>query len=287
MLCAPPSTVPREAVEQGAILPLVCSLLRPRLGDAPGDVPVHHRPQGDVGQEEDRGVENVDKQNIGYRESKRNRNYMHHRGTLLHAQSHKLVVDMAFVGHEGIAPTADAVNHHTYDIQQRDHQERERYDNGAGNSRVFDGIVLPELYGEDSQQQSYCQRARVAHEYLAPAPHLAEDVEVEERHQSAQGRRRQQCIQPPLKHHKHEAESDEGYDAQPRRQPVDAVNEVQGVDDVDYPQHRERHGHINRQIVDAEQPVQVVEVQPRRHNQNGAQHLEEELDSVAAPRDRP
>lgn len=61
--------------------------------------------------------------------------------------------------------------------------------------------------------------------------------------------------------YKQKTKSTEGYDADTGCQPVNTIDEVDGVGDEDNQQHGERNTDEGGNLVDAQQPVEIVDVQ--------------------------
>ena len=80
------------------------------------------------------------------------------------------------------------------------------------------------------------QAARVAHEDFPTVLGISENIVIEERHQHAQCGERQHGIYILVKHEESQTVKQAGDTAQPGSQPVNAVDQVNSIDDENHDQ---------------------------------------------------
>lgn len=253
------------------------------LFDQLTDPEVHQYPKDNIGNQHHVDIGRAGQNQVEQHEEDINGQNGAHGRAVAHAQGQELVVDMGLVRQEGTLVPADTAQHHPQHIEAGNHQHGEGHHQRLRHVAHTHHAAHAETDGQNCENQTDGEAAAVAHENLAPVFGFAEDIEIEEDGQRAQGRcghHGKQFVEPQ---HKETAEEEKGHHAQPRRQAVDAVNQVDGVDDEDNEQHRQRIGHPLRQLVHAKEAVQVVEIYSRSHDETGTEELEEELHPVAHP----
>ena len=171
-------------------------------------------------------------------------------------------MNVRLVGHEGAAAAAHATQHHAQHVEAGHHEECEAQHQGVrlaadahGRGVVGLRAVHAEPYSGKAQHKAHHLRAGVAHEYLAVLLRVAEHVEVEEGHQRAQHGGADGGGHVEAVGVEHAGQEEQGHDAQPRGQTVDAVDEVDGVDDEHQHEHRQRLAYPPRYLPDAEEAV--------------------------------
>ena len=201
-----------------------------------------------------------------------------------HAQCEELVVDVVHVGQEGVLAVAQAVDHDADDVEAGDDNQGEGHDEGVGDAYAFArlaGAGHAELHDESAEHEADGLAAAVAHEYLAAALGTAEDVEVEEGQERAEGGKGDGGVGMDAGAHEEAAQEEEGYDTEAGGEAVDAVDEVDGVDDVDDDDCGERHADGLGEGVDAEKAVEVVNPHAGGYNHAGTDGLHGKLCLVA------
>ena len=199
---------------------------------------------------------------------------------LVHARGKKLVVDMPLVGVEDRGVVLQS------DDDDAEHVECRHDEQAVGEGKthflvwhggaeehdaVFAvgdevGAAHGKLYGEEAEHEAKGEAAGVAHEYLQSFLWLAEDVVVCVSQQNAHQSGYEDAVDVELYAVEPVDKSREGYERQSRCQSVDAVDEVHGVVDERYAEHRERRANPERYRPDAEKAVEIVDIQPRKRH---------------------
>ena len=243
---------------------------------------VQQRPRHDVDDEHQRVVEPVYRQEVEGAEAGGHQQDGDHGRAGREAHGQELVVDVVLVRQEGVPAVAHAVQDDAYHVQRRDQQHAEGHQHGraAGlGQRV--ARVHAVAHGEQAEQVAQHQAARVAHEDFPAAGGVAEDVVGEEGDEHADADESHQGVDPPVVPDEQAAEHGQRHHAQPGGQPIDAVDEVDGVGDEHHQHQREGHADEGREHVDAEEPVEVVDVEPGEGEHQRGEQLHDELLGVA------
>lgn len=246
-----------------------------------GDEDVHRRPCRHIEQEQGGDGYMMYGEYIDQGKGECDAEDSHHGFALGEAERDKLMVDVVLVGHERAFAVAHAVHHHTHHIEHGDYQEGESNDYRSGYDGFFGRVVHREADSQYAQQQADGERTGIAHEYLPSSLYLTKYIIIEEGHQYAQGGEREGGVEPPAQLGEHTSERQEGDAAQSRCQPIDAVNQVNGIEDEHDDKGGEGHGEPCGYLVESEQPVEIVEVKPGTDQDDGAGYLHHELGTVA------
>jgi len=137
------------------------------------------------------------------------------------------------------------------------------------------------LYAEETEHDADGEAARVAHEYLAPFFRLAEHIIIIKRHEYTQSGEGKHGIEILVEPDEGYAIEQEGDAAQPGGQSVDAVDEVDGIDDEHRNENGEGDADPRRHGMDEQHTVKVGQFHSARHQHNAADYLDEELGTVA------
>ena len=164
-------------------------------------------------------------------------------------------------------------------VEAGDDQRREGQHGGLEVYDVTHGCGV-ELDAEDAEDEADGQRPRVAHEYLGVLVDVAEDVEVEEGDQHAERGEREDGQVVAAQVEERDAVYGRGYGAEARGQAVDAVYEVDGVDEEHYDDGGEGIAYPGRELADAGGSGKGVEPAPARKQQDGAYYLYHKLGAV-------
>ena len=184
------------------------------------------------------------------------------RMALRHPQGNEFMMDMVLVGSKRRFPVAQAMKHHPHHVQHRHHQERKSDHDTAGKKAVFDGIGFAEGYRHCSQHHADGERTGISHKDFPTAMYLSEHIIIEERNQDAQSGKGNKGVHPPMQAYEQAAEGKESYHAQSGSKTVDAVYQVDGIEDIDDDEYGERHTDVAGYLMDAEQTVEIVEIEP-------------------------
>ena len=208
----------------------------------------------------------------------------HHRLAGREAHLQELVMNMRLVGHEQRPSVARTAQHHTHHVQTRHHQHAERYQHRTAlHPQQHIRLVHAVFDDKKAQNKSQRQAARIPHENLAPHVGIPEHVVREERNNHPHRHERQHGIAPHLEMHEQHPEHQQCHHAQPRRQSVDTVNQVDGIGDEHHQQHGQRNAHRLRNEINAEKPVETVDIQARQRKHGRRDNLHQKLPAVAHP----
>ena len=194
----------------------------------------------------------------------------------------ELVVDVVLVRQKGVLAVAHAVQHDPYDIQRgyEQHAEGHQYWRSADFCRRVAGVhAVPHC--EEAEQVSQHQAARVSHKNLAATGSITEDVVGEEGNEHANADGGHEGVDPPVGMDEQSAKDSQGHHAQSGGQPVDTIDEVDGVGDEHHQHDGEGHAEERGHSIDAEEAVEVVDVQPGEGKHQRGEQLHGELLGIA------
>ena len=195
-----------------------------------------------------------------------------------HACAHQFVVDVVLVREEWVAAVTYAAHEDPDNIKQRYRQGREDDDTDIMEIRIPDRMGLPEMQHDKAEGIAEGQWAGIAHEHLVPT---TEDIIAEERYEHTEI-----CYGEHSPHDiaRHDTEDDGDKERDARQtwgETVNAVDEVDGVRDIDDKECRQRHANPERDTVDIEYMLEGCYPQPADAQQHGSAYLHHELDPVA------
>ena len=198
-----------------------------------------------------------------------------------HAGAQQLVVQVPLVGQEGIPARLQPAEHDADDVEQGDDERGE----GQHHARVVAAGRLrggtAQVDGQQAEDVAQRQAPGVAHEELVAALRVAEDVVEPEGDDHAERGEGQQDEGVAAGRGVQDAQHGQGDAAQARGQPVDAVDQVDGIGDEYDDEDREGHARPGRQGVEPGQSAHGVEPFARKDHQHGGEHLHGELVAVS------
>lgn len=109
---------------------------------------------------------------------------------------------------------------------------------------------------------------------------IAEHIVVEKRHERPQPGKRQQTELRATQHIEDDRIEYHGYSTQSRGKPVDAVDEVQGIDDVDHQDYRHQIGYNHIDFFKSEHPVERHQPNAGSREKNGGDNLADKFGAV-------
>lgn len=220
---------------------------------------MHQRPQHHIEQKDEVDVNQGSQPQIEEGKEGGNEENGNHGGTMAHAQGKELVVNVGFAGHEGVAMASDAPDHHTDDVKAGHHEQREHHDQRIKPEGVGHAGMHAETHGQQAENQTDGLTAAIAHKDFTPHLGAPEHVVDEEGHEGAERGKREDGIGPVSAKTVEAAQKEQGYHGEAGGQTIDAVNQVDGVDDKHQQHGGKGHAHPGRKLVHAEKAVQVVE----------------------------
>lgn len=245
---------------------------------------IQQRPERDIRQQHQRVVHVADGHHGKHEEACRHQLDGHHGPAGRETHRQKLMMDVRLVRQEQRLPVARTPQHHPHHVQTRHQQHTERHQQRVVlQRRQHHRVVHAIAHHEETQDEAQRQAPRVAHENLAPHLRPSEHIVREERNDHPHRHESQHGIYPLVQLHEEHPEHQQRHHAQPRRQSVDAVNQVHRVCDEHREQHCQRNAHRRRNHAQTEKPVEVVDVQARQRNHRRRQNLNHELPPVAHP----
>ena len=197
------------------------------------------------------------------------------------AHVHELVVDVGLVWQERILVAAHTAQNHTDNIQARYQQDAEG--NHDRSTLGLEGVVAYVHAVFDNQEAEDVAQGKatgIAHENLIATLGIAKHVVDEEGDEHTHADEGGLGIEPQVVLGKEDAEGTQGYDTDAGGQAVDAVDEVDGIGDEDHQQHGERNADERSNLVDAQQAVEVVDVQAGDREEGRGDNLNLELVAV-------
>lgn len=198
--------------------------------------------------------------------------------SLVHGETHahEQVVDVSLVGGKHFFVVLEAEQGHAHHVDAGQEDQRD------GGEQGFFAIagVLPAAHlvldGEVGNDEADEQAACVAHEYLVSA-YAAKEVEDEETQYAAAQTDRQQHVEGGTKLVEEPCEDEQDEHGQTGGKPVDAVDEVHGVDDEQDAEDGEGVAQPEGEFVETEEAVQVVNHHVAGWEHHGCCHLHGEL----------
>ena len=242
---------------------------------------MHQRPQHHIEQKDEVDVDQGSQPQVEQGKKGGNEEDGDHGRAVAHAQGQELVVNVGFVGHEGILMAPDAAEHHTHHIETRHHEQRKDHHQRIEGKSADTAVVHTETDGQQSENQTDGLAAAIAHKDFTPHLGAPEHVVDEEGHEGAERGKRENGIGPVAAKTVEAAQEEQGNHGQTGGQTVDAVDEVDGIDDEHQQYHRKGLTHPRRKLVHTEEAVEIVEPNAGKDNQDGTNQLGEELGLVA------
>lgn len=234
---------------------------------------VQTQKQGDVDAGNEPGVETDEEE--GYQEDGQ------HGGMRRKAGMQQLVMEMVLVGQERALVLAQTV--HDY----ADHIEQGNDEGGKGDNHIFiaatgmSGVDNGEMNNEKAQHIAQHKATGIAHEYLVAALCVAKHIVEPEGDEDSQRGKSQLGIDVLLAPDMHKTQSKEGDAAEAGSQTVDAIDEVDGVGDINHDENGDEDAQQRGQFVDAENAAQGVNPRMGNYKQRGCNDLHQELIAVA------
>lgn len=220
---------------------------------------------------------------VADREKDRNRDDENHRHLLRQSQREELVVDMVLVRHERVVAVADPVDEHPDDVETRYEQRRNRHHHRIDSPRL-DMCRQPHLLdAEETDDKAQREASGIPHEDFRLVRRPAEHIVIEKRQKYAQSRKGYHGIDILLIEEERHAVDQEDDHAQPRRQSVHPVDEVDGIGDEGHGEYGQQEAQHPRKGVYPQQPVEVFNHQPAGHQQDRADNLGDEFLPVLHP----
>ena len=239
---------------------------------------VQQRPNHDVYHEQQRVVHPIGQEQVQHAEAGGHQKKGDHGRAGSEAHRKELVVDVGLVRKEGVLALAHSAEHDTDNVQRRNHQHAEGYqDRGTGSVRRGRTREHAVFHGQQAEQVAKHQAARVAHENLTAALRLAEHVVGEKGDEHADGNEGDQAVNPKAGIHEQCTEHGKRDHAQTGGQAIDSVNQVDGVRDEDNQEEGQGDAEKGTDGINPEQPVEVVDVKPGKGEHQRGQQLDQEL----------
>lgn len=190
-------------------------------------------------------------------------------------------MDVVSVWQERVLAVAHPVQIDTHHIEAGDYERRVGQHKHIGHTGCHAVRKAPaHLQAEDAEHHADGKASRVAHEYLPATFGVAEHVIIEERHEHAEGGEGEDGVDVFMRHQEYHSVEQHRHAAQPGGQTVDAVNQVDGVDDEHHGKHRDRPSRPCGYVIYKEQAVQVVNPHSGGNHHHPAGYLHHELRAV-------
>ena len=171
---------------------------------------------------------------------------------------------------------------HPHYVKARDDQRRDGQNHRVGaECGEFVGRPLQQRESQKGKEQSDGQAAGVAHEYFLFAFGASEYVVVEKLYQHSEAGERQHGEDRLADHQERCAVDDERRARKPGCEAVDSVDEVDGVDHIYHDKYRQRNAEPWRDMTQADDAVEVVDIHSGSDEQHGAEYLHDKLGAVA------
>ena len=175
------------------------------------------------------------------------------------ACAEEFMMDVVLVGEEGIPVVTNTCHDHPDDIQHRDEHR------GQANDQHLTGEGTPCPTGhvdkEEADQIAQGQGPRVAHEDLLTRGGIAKDIEDPERQEDAQHAKGHNHKEVLVAYDRSQSQGEESHKTDACRQTIEAIDEVDGIGDVDHHEDRQRDAYPSRERMDEEESREVVDPQ--------------------------
>ena len=151
---------------------------------------------------------------------------------------------------------------HPDHIGGRDKNQCQGYQNGFWSGWPDGGIVHDALYGKETQSEAQRQAAGIAHEYLGVALGTAKEDEVAKGYQSPHHAGNQDAVGVDVDAIEREVyqKSCQGHERESCSQSVNTIDKIDGVVDEHNDKNGQRDADVVWNLVDAEKPIEVVDV---------------------------
>ena len=191
-------------------------------------------------------------------------------------------MEMGLVWMERMLLAAEASQNYPDYIQARYQQDAEGYDDGRTDGRRWLYTYVHTIFDDQKAHQvSQGQATRIAHEYLTPTVGIAEYVVEEEWNEYPCCSKSNHGIHPQTVDGKDDTVKEQGYDAYAGCQTVNTVDEVDGIGDEYDQQDSQRNTEIWSYFVDAEQAVEIVDINTGQWNERSCYNLVNEFVAIA------
>lgn len=197
------------------------------------------------------------------------------------AQTDEHVVQVRLVGMERRLVLQDAGNHYAKRIENRDSQNSQHKGNQPDILWIVNlaiSTVRQRPHDEDRDDNSHDQRAAVTDEHLRGLAEQVVKKEGDKRSGSHHGQHGHHAVADIPEHH---PEKEARQNTVARREAVHAVDQIDAVDNAHGRHDRQRHGYVLRDLVNAPQPVEVIQAVAADIDQ---QQHRKDLDQKTQPR---
>lgn len=189
------------------------------------------------------------------------------------AQTDEHVMQVRLVRMERRLVLQNAGNHHAKRIENRDSQKSQHKGNQPDILWIVNltiSTVRQCPHDEDRDNDPHDQRAAVTNEHFRG---LAEQVVKEEGDERSGSHHGQHGHHPVANIPEHHSEKEARQNAVARREAVHTVNQIDAVDDAHGRHDRQRHSHVLRDLMNAPQPVEIVQavtadIDQQQHRKN-------------------
>lgn len=238
---------------------------------------VEHNPYHDVDAQDIRDVDIPYQRHVDQDKHQREQTDAYHYLSHFQTTSQQLVMDMVLVRQERVLLVSQSVAHHSHHVEQRHQHGGKRQHHVIVAHGTGMHIHRTQVNHQETDDISQRQRSRIAHKEL-PAPQgISKHVVEPERDNHTQCRDTEQGIGVQSQPDMQPRQSHQRDGTEPRRQAVDAVNQVDGIGNIHHDEHGERHAHPWRQLIDSEESVERLDPYTRSHEQARRQYLHNEL----------
>ena len=235
-----------------------------------------------VEQQQQRDVQIVRQEDVAGDEHNGYSDDGNHGRMLLHPDGQQLVMDMVLVGHEGVLSVAYPMEIDPHHIEAGDDKGREGQDKGIGHIvQVFCRKAEQQAEAQETDGHTYRKAACISHKYLFTFVGIAEYIEIEEGDQHAKGGKCNHRIDIFMDDDKQNPVEKHGNAAEAGGKSVDAVNQVDGVDDKHHGKEGERIANPLGDCIDEKDAVQTVNPEPSANHEEASDNLCDELCFVA------
>lgn len=196
---------------------------------------------------------------------------------LRHARAYNLMVDVILVRLEQGTAISQAGQNDTEHVEAGNDEQRAYQHPVFAVKWRYIGVVHTELDEQKCQHVAQCQTTGIAHENLLLVTFAKEKIEIEIGYEHPHEPRNHDAVNPKLLADEAEQIAAQRDERETGCQSVDSVNQVESIDNQNDDENRQQTARHGRQLMNAGQSVEVVEVETAEGQQGRSQDLDRKL----------
>lgn len=193
------------------------------------------------------------------------------------ARTQHLVVDVVAVGKKKSLAGTSTHQHHAHNVKAGNHKSGQTNHGLTGRPGIIIRALVHENKQSVSQDITQTQTTAIAHKELEITPATAIDIIIPEGQQNAQHGRKEQQIEQMKMLHTENHKKGQGQDTQAGSQTVNAVNQIDGIGDINHKEQSKRQAHGIGNIRNTKKSAQRIDTYPGKPKHQAAQNLHQKL----------